>query len=68
MMKKFIDLLFSMRFTAVLFITIAVAIGAATFVENDFGTQGARAMVYNATWFEIVIALFTLNLAGNIFR
>ena len=67
-MKKIIDLLFSMRFTAVLFLTIAIAIAMATFIENDFGSQGARAMVYNATWFEIVIALFTINLAGNIFR
>ena len=33
-------------------ITFAVSIGVATFIENDFGTQTAKAVVYNARWFE----------------
>ena len=68
MMQKLLSILFSMRLTAVLFLTIGIASGVATFVENDFGTQSAKALIYNATWFEIVIALFGLNLIGNIVR
>lgn len=68
MIKKLTNILFSMRLTAVLFLTIAVASGVATFVENDFGTQSAKALIYNATWFEVVIGLFALNLIGNMIR
>ena len=46
----------------------AISIGAATFIENDFGTQAAKAVVYNATWFEILLFLITVNLAANIYR
>ncbi len=67
-MKNVLNILFSMRLTAVLFLTIGVASGVATFVENDFGTQSAKALIYNATWFEVVIGLFALNLMGNIVR
>lgn len=67
-MKKIFDILFSMKLTAVLFLLIAFASGAATFIENDFGTQGAKALIYNALWFEILIALSAVNLIGNIFR
>ena len=54
MFDKFLSaFLFSMRlmayFDTLLFF---VAIGYATFIENDFGTQTAKALVYNATWFE----------------
>jgi len=67
-MKKIYNMLFSMKLTAFLFLLIAFASAAATFIENDFGTQGAKALIYNALWFEIVIALFAVNLTGNIFR
>jgi len=32
---------------AVLFIAFAIAMGVATFIENDYGTQTAKALVYN---------------------
>lgn len=46
----------------------AISIGAATFIENDFGTEAAKAVVYNATWFEILLILITGNLAANIYH
>ncbi len=49
-------------------LAFAVAIGVATFIENDFGTQGAKAVVYNATWFEVLLGLLGINLIGNIFK
>lgn len=53
---------------AVLFIVFAVAMGVATFIENDFGTQTSKALVYNTWWFELIMALFVVNFFGNIFR
>lgn len=53
---------------AVLFILFATAMGVATFIENDFGTQTAKALVYNAWWFEAIMVFFIINFTGNIFR
>ncbi len=65
MMKKVLDFLFSMQLMGILIIIFAVASGTATFIENDFGTPTARALVYDATWFEIVLFLLTINLIGS---
>ncbi|MGB2273716.1 MAG: cytochrome c biogenesis protein CcsA [Flavicella sp.] len=67
-MKKLLAFLFSTRLMALLFIAYPVSMGIATFIENDFGTQTAKALVYNAWWFEVIMALFALNFFGNIFR
>lgn len=53
---------------AVLFIVFAAAMGIATFIENDFGTQTAKALVYNSWWFEAIMVFFIINFFGNIFR
>ena len=65
---KIFSALFSMRFMAFLLLLFFVAIGYATFIENDFGTQTAKALIYNAKWFEIIIVLLTLNMFYNIKR
>lgn len=67
-MKKVFNILFSMEMMGLLIMAFAIAIGVATFIENDFGTVGAKAAVYNATWFEILLVLLTINLVVNIFR
>ena len=46
----------------------AVSIGVATFIENDYGSQTAWALVYTAKWFEILLVLLSLNLLYNIFK
>ena len=46
----------------------AVSIGYATFIENDYGTMSAKADVYNAKWFEILLGVLALNLIYNIFK
>ena len=68
MIQKFFSVFFSMRIMAFLVLLFFIAIGYATFIENDFGTQTAKALVYNATWFEILIIVLTLNMIGNINR
>ena len=67
-MKKLLNFLFSMPMMGTLIATFAISIGAATFIENDFGTEAAKAVVYNATWFEILLFLITVNLLANINR
>ena len=68
MFKIINSILFSMRTMALLVLVFFVAIAYATFVENDFGTQTAKALVYNARWFEIIIFFLTLNMIVNIRR
>lgn len=67
-MKRIFNALFSMELMGLLVIAFAVATGVATFIENDFGTAGAKAVVYNATWFEILLVVLGINLVANIFK
>lgn len=53
---------------AVLFLIFAIAMGVATFIENDFGTQTSKKLVYNTWWFELIMVVFVINFFGNIFR
>ncbi|WP_299125586.1 cytochrome c biogenesis protein CcsA [uncultured Tenacibaculum sp.] len=67
-MKKVLNILYSTRLMAVLFFAISIAMGVATFIENDYGTQTSKALVYNTWWFELIMIFFTINFFGNIFR
>ncbi len=61
-------LFFSTRLMAVLFLVFATTMGIATFIENDYGTPTAKALVYSSWWFEWIMVLFAINFFGNIFR
>ncbi len=67
-MKKLSNIFFSMQSMGVLILLFAFSIGTATFIENDFGSTAARAVIYNATWFDILLGLLAANLIANIFR
>ncbi len=67
-MNKIIRFLFSSKLSVVLLLVFALAMAVATFIENDFGTQTARTLIYNALWFEIVMLLLAINFLGNIFK
>lgn len=67
-MKKIQNILISTRTMAVLLFVYAAAMGYATFLENDYGTPTAKALVYEAKWFELVMFLLILNFIGNIGR
>lgn len=67
MISRIVSLLFSMRLMAVLLLVFAISIATATFIENDFGTNAAKDIIYNALWFEIILGLLFVNLTGNIF-
>ncbi|RDU71878.1 cytochrome C biogenesis protein [Helicobacter brantae] len=49
-----------------LLLAYAVACGVATWLENDFGTPSAKALVYGALWFDLLHLLLSLNLLGVI--
>ena len=67
-MKKIQDILISTRTMAVLLLVYAASMGYATFLENDYGTPTAKALIYEAKWFELVMLLLILNFIGNISR
>lgn len=46
-------------------VALAVSIAVATFIENDFGPETARSHIYNATWFELLFLLGSINLLGS---
>ncbi len=69
---KYLNLLSSRFFSTgaagLYMILFAVAIGAATFIENDFGTSAAQKVVFKAWWFELLLVLFGVSIIVNIFR
>ena len=64
MIKK----IFSMYAAVLVMLIFAFSIGYATFIENDYGTQTARALVYNSRWFEILLFYFIAIVVYNIFK
>ncbi len=67
-MKSILSILFSPKMALTLLFVFAASMATATFVENDFGTQTARTVIYNAWWFELVMLLLGMNFIANIFR
>ena len=71
MLKKLSNILFSTRLTATLFIVFALAMGIGTFMDagqDTSPTPYSRALIYNAWWFEAIMAVFVINFIGNMFR
>jgi len=60
--------LFSPVFMALLLVLFAAAMATATFIENDYGREAAYSAVYAAKWFEFIMLLLAVNLAGQVIR
>ena len=67
-LKSFKDILISTRTTGLMLLIYAFSMAMATFVENDYGTPVAKALIYNCWWFELVMVILILNFIGNISR
>lgn len=67
-MQRILNFLTSMGLASILMLIFAAAAGIATFIENDYGTDTARALVYNARWFEAVMVLLAISLFINIIK
>ncbi|AWW30692.1 cytochrome C biogenesis protein [Echinicola strongylocentroti] len=65
---RFLKLLVSSKFMLLLLLTFATAMAVATFMENDFGTAVAWAVIYESWWFEMVMVLLAVNFIANIKR
>ena len=60
--------IFSMKMAVLMLFLFGVIIGTGTFIENDYGTQTARALIYKAKWFEVFLAYFVSILVFNIVK
>lgn len=67
-MKRILSIISSIKTTILLLVLFATAIAVATFIENDYGTESALALVFKTKWFEILQILLILNLIINIFK
>ncbi|QWU79859.1 cytochrome C biogenesis protein [Campylobacter novaezeelandiae] len=63
MFKK---IFFSLWMSIILLFLYAFACAVATFIENDFGTNVAKALIYNALWFDLLHLILIVNLIGVI--
>lgn len=66
-MNRVYNFLFSGSFMGILLLVFAFSIGMATFIENDFGSEASKVLVYNALWFEALLFLMVVNFTGMIF-
>ncbi len=60
--------LLSMKMAVLVLFVFGVSAGVATFIENDYGTQTAQALVYKAEWFEYFLTYFIAILIFNMTR
>ncbi len=67
-MGTFINLIASIKTMIILTALFAISAAVATFIENDYGTETAWAVVYGTRWFEVLMLLLWINLFINIFR
>ncbi len=67
-MRKIAVFLFSPHLMGALILIFAASIATATFIENGHGSIAARVAVYNAKWFELLLLVLVINLAGRIIR
>ncbi len=65
-MKRLKKILFSTRTMTVLLLLYGISMAVATFVENDYDTATAKTLVYNSTWFEILMLWLIVLFAANI--
>ena len=57
-----------MFFSVLLLMMFAISIAYATFIENDYGTDTAQAFIYQAWWFELLLFVGVVNLAGSVVK
>ncbi|MBN08963.1 MAG: cytochrome C biogenesis protein [Flavobacteriaceae bacterium] len=68
MQERLLRYLFSNKLTAFLFIAFPTAMAAGTFLESFYSTTAAKIWIYNARWFELIMALLMINFIGNLFK
>ncbi|WP_248723193.1 cytochrome c biogenesis protein CcsA [Seonamhaeicola sp. ML3] len=67
-MSKLYKFFSSSGLALILLLVFAIAMGVATFVENDYGTAVAWASIYDSWWFEVVMVGLAISFVFNIFK
>ena len=67
-MNKIFSFLFSMLFSVLLLMMFAISIAYATFIESGYGTDTAQALIYQSWWFELLLFVGIVNLAGSVIK
>ncbi|MBL7471535.1 cytochrome c biogenesis protein [Robertkochia sediminum] len=67
-MQKLYKVFASPLLALILLMLFAIAMATATFVENDFGTPTAWAIIYDSWWFELIMVGLALCFVANIFK
>lgn len=65
---KFLFQFFNSRAAGIYMLFFALAIGIATFVENDFGTSSAQKIIFKSWWFELLLIVFSISIIVNIIK
>ncbi len=60
--EKVFDVLCSLKLAVLVILTLAIALGTATFLESLYDTPTAQYWVYRARWFEVNLALLGVNI------
>ncbi len=67
-MKRILGFFSAPYLMGTLFLVLAASMGIATFVENDFGTNAAKALYYDSWWFEGIFVLLGINMLLNLVK
>ena len=67
-LRQLFNMLFSTRASGLYLLLFALAIGTATFIENDFGTSAAQKVIYRTPLFELLLILLGSSILVNIVR
>ncbi|MGD9557616.1 MAG: c-type cytochrome biogenesis protein CcsB [Mangrovibacterium sp.] len=67
-MRKIVQFLISMPFMGFLLLVMAFSMAIATFIESSWGTDSAKALIYNTHWFELIFLLLGISLVANVIR
>ncbi|MDD3108604.1 MAG: cytochrome c biogenesis protein CcsA [Alistipes sp.] len=64
LMREIYLMLTQWRATLLLLLLLSVALAGATWLESSMNSEAARAVVYNAWWFLLLLGLLILNFIG----
>ena len=67
MLERLFKNFFAMRYISMALLLFLLAIGSATFLESIYGIQTAKIVVYNSTWFTLLLIYLSFGLISNIF-
>ena len=65
-MNKYFNSFFSIPAALLLMSFFGISIAVATFIENDYGTIAARALIFNSWWLELSLCLLVIIFIYNI--